>query len=299
MIYLILGIIANALLFLAFRAFPVFKIDNMQAIVVNYIVCVITGIIYTGNSFIFTNIDISSSLGWIAVSMGFLFIAGFYAASLTSQLLGVSVASVASKMSLVIPVLFSLFIMNVESKEFSLLNYTGMFLAVVSIYMASIRFGDSKKTSGKKKYLILLPFVVFLIGGAIDTLINYSNHKFLTVESQEGFPIVLFASAAVIGIVLLLFQGRKLQFKSIIGGICLGIPNFFALLFIFKALTVYENNGAVFFPIYNVGIILVSTIAAMIIFKEKLSKINFIGLGLSVLALFLLSYHEIIEYFSA
>jgi len=37
----------------------------------------------------------------------------------------------------------------------------------------------------------------------------------------------------------------------------------------------------------------------MIIFKEKLNKINYLGLTLSMIALYLLSYQEIIEYFSS
>ena len=296
MVYLFLGIFANALIFLAFRAFPIFKIHNLQAIVVNYVVCVITGIMYTGSPSILFSVDYASPTGLIAGVMGILFIAGFYSASLTSQLIGVSVTSVASKMSLVIPVLFSLFFMKIESKDFSFLNYTGIILAVVSIYLASIRKESTKNSTG---YLLLLPFAVFAFGGAIDTLINYSNHVYLTTENQESFPIILFAFAAAIGIIILIIQKRKLEIKNLLGGICLGIPNFFALLFIFKALSVFENNGAVFFPIYNVGIIIASTLGAMIIFKEKLNKINYLGLTLSMIALYLLSYQEIIEYFSS
>ena len=299
MVYLFLGIFANALIFLAFRAFPIFKIHNLQAIVVNYVVCVITGIMYTGSPSVLFSVDYASPTGLIAAVMGILFIAGFYSASLTSQLIGVSVTSVASKMSLVIPVLFSLFFMKIESKDFSFLNYAGIILAVVSIYLASIRKGSTKKSTSKLGYFLLLPFAVFVFGGAIDTLINYSNHVYLTTENQESFPIILFAFAAVIGIIILLLQRKKLEIKNLIGGICLGIPNFFALLFIFKALSVFENNGAVFFPIYNVGIIIASTLGAMIIFKEKLNKINYLGLTLSMIALYLLSYQEMIEYFSS
>lgn len=297
MIYLILGIFANAFIFLAFRAFPLFKIDNLQAIVVNYIVCVITGILYTGTPSVIIDIDYFSPLGFLSFTMGFLLIGGFYTASLTSQQIGVSVASVASKMSMVVPILFSLFFMKIESKYFSILNYCGIILAVFSIYLASTKSTEINRSSVKKSHFILLPFAVFMFGGAIDTIINISNHKYLTPATQNIFPIILFAFSAAIGIVFLIFKKEKLKLKNVIAGICLGIPNFFALLSIFKALTVFQNNGAVFFPIYNVGIILVSTIFAILIFREKLSRINYLGLGLSILALFLLSHQEIIEYF--
>jgi len=298
MIYFVLGVLANAIIFLTFRTFPHYKIDNLQAIVVNYVVCVITGIIYTGSTDVFLAVDYFSPLGVILISMGFLFIAGFYTASLTSQFIGVSVTSVASKMSMVVPILFSLLFLKIDAKDFSLWNYIGMFLAVFSIILASIRKENLIHTSIKKRYRILLPSAVFICGGAIDTIINFSNHTYLTSENREVFPIILFAFAAGIGVMIMLFKKKRLALKNVIGGVFLGIPNFFGLLFILKALSIFQNNGAVFFPIYNVGIILVSTIGAMIIFREKLSGINYTGLVLSMLALYLLSYQEIIGYFS-
>ncbi len=298
MIYVILGIVANVLLFLAVRSFSIFKIDSLQAIVVNYYVCVVTGLIFIGKPTILLDVDFGASWSWFALFIGLLLVAGFYVTALTAQLLGVTVASVASKMSMVFPILFSLFFMKIESKSFSFLNYSGMALAVFSIYLSSIRKGDKSDLKVSRKYLLLLPFAVFIIGGLIDTLINYSNQYLVTTENEDVFPISLFASAAFIGTIALFFQRKKLEWKNIIGGIYLGIPTYFAVYLVFKALTVFQNNGAVFFPIYNVGIILLSSFAAMILFKERLSKINFLGLGLSVIALFFLSYQEIIHYFT-
>lgn len=206
MVYLILGIIANALIFLAFRSFSIFKMDNLQAIVVNYYVCVFTGLIFIGKPTILLSVDFGASWSWFALFMGLLLVVGFYAASLTAQLLGVSVTSVASKMSMVFPILFSLFFMNIESKSFTILNYLGMALAVFSIYLSSIRKDAKSNLKVRRKYFLLLPFVVFIVGGLIDTFINYSNHSLMTAENEEVFPIFLFASAALIGTIFLFFQ---------------------------------------------------------------------------------------------
>ena len=297
MIYLILGITVNAAIFLAFRSFSIWKIDNMQAIAVNYVVCVFVGMLFIENPSILYTIDYSGMWSWVALSIGFMLVIGFYAASLTSQLLGVSVASVASKMSMMFPVLFSLFFMKIESKEFTFFNYTGMALALIAIYLSSIRKSNDSKVIHSKRYLLLLPFVVFLAGGLIDIGLNYSNHSLITTENLGAFTIVLFAGAAVSGLFLLFIQKRKFQMKNLIGGAGLGIINYFSLFFVLKALTAFDNNGAVFYPIYNVGIIMMSSFAAMLLFSERLSKTNFIGLALSVLALFLLSYQEVIAYF--
>lgn len=297
MFYLIAGIVANVLIFLAFRTFPIFKIDNLQAIVVNYFVCVITGLIFIDNLESLRSIDLTATWSWVAVFIGLLLVLGFYVATITAQQMGVSITSVASKMSMVFPIIFSLLILKVDSKEFSIFNYLGMILAVLSIYLGSLRSGTKEVVKLSKASMFLLPFGVFVAGGLIDISINYSNHVLINADNQEVFPIVLFGGAAIIGSFLLIFQKKKFERRSLIGGLYLGIFNFLSLYFVLKALTAFQNNGAVFYPIYNVGIILLSSILAIIIFREKLSKINVVGLALSILALFLLSYQEIIAYF--
>lgn len=297
MLYLIAGIVSNVMIFLAFRTFSIFKINNVQAIVVNYFVCVFTGLIFVGKPAVLQTIDLYASWSWAAIFLGLLLVLGFYAATVTAQTMGVSITSVASKMSMVFPILFSLFFMKIESKEFSFFNYLGMFLAVLAIYLGSLRKARGHIIDLEKRYMFLLPFAVFVIGGLIDVTINYSNHKLIDESNKDVFPIVLFVSAALLGSIVVLYRRQKFEVKNIIGGFFLGISNYFSLYFVLKALTVFQNNGAVFYPIYNVGIILLSSVLAMIIFKEKLSAINFLGLALSIIALFLLSHQEIIDYF--
>jgi drug/metabolite transporter (DMT)-like permease len=300
MIYLIFGIFTNAAIFLVFRAFSIFKIDNMQAIVFNYLFCVITALILIENPSVLTSANYLDSWSLVAAFIGILLVIGFYAASLTSQLLGVSVVSVASKMSMMFPVLFSLFFMKIAITAFTLWNYAGMLLALIAIYLSSVkRNSGESKSLHRKGYLLLLPFTVFLAGGLIDIGLNYSNHRLITAENVGVYTVVLFAGAAVSGIFSLFFQKGKFQLKNLLGGVVLGICNYLSLYFVLKALTAFDNNGAVFYPIYNVGIIMVASFTAMILFKEKLSKINFIGLTMAVLALFLLSYQDILDYFTA
>ena len=298
MLYLIFGIICNALLFMAFRSFAVFKINNLQAIVINYYVCVLTGLVYTRKYSFFINADYSGKWPLYALVIGALLVLGFYVATLNAQLIGAAVTSVASKMSLVIPVIFSLFYLKIEVQQFTIFNYAGIILALLAILLGSIKKNDGGKKATSTMVMILLPFAVFVAGGIIDTLINYSNYAILKPRTAEAFPIFIFTASALVGTILLFFSKEKLRFRNVIGGIYLGIPNFFALAFGFKALSFFDNNGAVFFPIYNVGIILVSALLAIGLFNEKFTKVNLVGLGLSFVALFLLSYQEIITYFS-
>jgi hypothetical protein len=118
MYYLIGGILANVCIFLAFRTFPVFKIDNLQAIVVNYMVCVFIGLFRIDGMDALSSVEFSAAWTWVAALIGLMLVLGFYFATITAQKMGVSITSVASKVSLVLPVLFSLLVMKVDAREF-------------------------------------------------------------------------------------------------------------------------------------------------------------------------------------
>ena len=90
---------------------------------------------------------------------------------------------------------------------------------------------------------------------------------------------------------------KKVAFrpKDILAGILLGIPNYFSIYFQLKALSAFDNNGAIVYPSLNIGIIIGSTLAAVLIFKERLSRVNQVGVALAVVVIFLLSHQEIVK----
>jgi len=81
----------------------------------------------------------------------------------------------------------------------------------------------------------------------------------------------------------------KITGRNIIGGIALGIPNFFSIYFLVMAL---RNNGfesSTIFTINNVAIVLVSTFLGIILFKEKLITKNWIGIILAIISILLVA----------
>jgi len=241
-------------------------------------------------------LDTSANWFYLSIALGFIFIGTFYLMARTTQLRGVSVASVASKMSLAIPVIFSLFILKLGTNDLDIWNYTGIILAFVAILLVSKKKANplTNKQPLTLKY-IALPLAVFLLGGVIDTTLNYANHHFVTESTEPIFPIFIFGFAFIIGLVTALAQGVKFRKKDILGGIYLGVPNYFSIYFQLKALSAFDNNGAILYPSLNIGIIIISTLAAVLLFKEKLSKINMIGVVLAVVVILLLSHQEILK----
>lgn len=296
MFYLLLTILANVAIFMAFRSFTKFDIKTFPAIITNYGVCVITGILYTGFNHVSHETDTSAPWFYYAMALGLVFVSTFYLMARTTQLRGVAVATVASKMSLAIPVVFSLFILKLGTNTLDNWNYLGIVLAFFAIIMVSKKKTESigQKQALTLKY-IALPLSVFILGGVIDTSLNYANHHYITEATEAVFPIFIFGFAFVFGLIIAIVKKVKFRRKDIIGGLYLGIPNYFSIYLQLKALSAFDNNGAILYPSLNIGIIIVSTLTAILLFKEKLSRINVIGVVLAIIVILLLSHQEILK----
>lgn len=286
MIYLLLSIIASTLIFITFKLFERFKINILQAIVINYIIAFITGIIaYDGT----VTLSQLPKLDWFyyTLALGALFIIVFILMAITTQRSGLSVVSVATKMSVVIPVLFGLFYYN---ESLGALKLIGIGLALIAVYLSSIK---TNKGINIDRKLILLPILVFIGSGIIDTSIKFLEDTYVAQNDVPLFSAIIFLAAAIIGGFILLIQvinsKFKFEFKNIIAGICLGVPNYFSIFFLVKTLRSDILDSSGIFTINNVAIVTLSTLAGIALFNENLLKKNWIGIGMAILSIILIS----------
>ena len=296
--YLILTIIMNIGIFLSFRSYSRMGINTLNAIVINYLVCVLTGIFFYGRNLIENTFILSESWILFPIALGAVFILTFFLMAITTQKYNVAVATISSKMSMLIPVIFSIYVFKLVGTKFDIFNFTGLIFGIASIILCSIRPKGAGKFTWTRKYLLLIPAFVFLASGLIDTSLNYMNAFLITSAQKPVLPVIIFSSAFISGAIILIVRREKINKKDLIGGIYLGIPNYFSLYFLLLTLSSFNNNGAVVYPILNVGIIVSSSMAAFFIFNDKLIKQNIIGMVLAVIAIFLISYQDIILYFS-
>ncbi|WP_428740304.1 EamA family transporter [Tenacibaculum sp.] len=283
MIYLALSVLISSLLFVVFKLFDVFKVSTIHAIVVNYAIALSFGIINSEAKISVTDIPQQS---WFfgATCLGFLFITVFNVMGITAQRNGLSVASVAGKMSVVIPVVIGIFLYN-ESIGF--VKVIGIMLALIAVYLSSAK----SDTSPVKFKNLLFPLLLFLGSGSIDTLLKYVETTYVSAESVPFFLATIFGCAFIFGsffvIIQLLDQKFKFHWKSIVGGIALGIPNYYSMEFLLKALQTKGLESSTVFTINNVSVVILTTVCALLFFKEKLIKKNWIGIGLAIISILL------------
>jgi drug/metabolite transporter (DMT)-like permease len=302
MLYFILAVLFTVALYLIMRAYPQYQVNSFHAIVFNYYACVGTGLLLTPDLSTFEKIEWAAQGTLLTLALGTLFVIAFMLIGLTAQKVSVTAASLAGNMSLVIPVLFGLFIFHNNNKTFTVINYLGLMVALLALALGAIQKAPDQsqkvKTNASTSTLMwLLPVLTFFASGTNNTLINFLSSRYYTPSETTVFMIIACIGAVLVGTALLIYKivvgGEKLQFRSIIGGLLLGVPNFLSLYFLLLALASFGNSAAFVFPIYNILTMLVSSLAAWLLYKERLSNTNRLGLFFAVLAIILISYQEL------
>jgi drug/metabolite transporter (DMT)-like permease len=289
LLYLVAALIFNVLVSAILKMFSRYGINSLQAIVTNYCICVVTGCLFTGNM-PFTAATLHTSwLPW-AVLMGVSFITIFNLTAHCTNVDGMTTTVMASKLSLVIPVICSVLLYN---DKLNIGKVTGIMLAFPAVYL-STRSNDKND----KPLNLFWPALLFVLSGSLDTLVNFIQASFLpTADAQAACTIVCFATAGATGIiiVLVLLALKKITFewKNIIAGICLGIPNFFSIYYLVRGLNSNSFQSSATIPLFNISILVATTLAAMLFFKEKAGKWRLIGLALASLAILLIAFGDI------
>lgn len=226
----------------------------------------------------------------LAGILGLCFVCIFSLMAYTTQKAGATVTSVSGRMSLVIPVLFGILYLGQTAGA---LKVTGIAVALPAVFFASVK-GDGKMNM---KYFYL-PFLLFFGNGLVDLLISYSQHHYVTEEKSPLFTFCLFAAAFTIGLVYYLVSGsyrnaRNRPGITVTGGIILGLFNYLSLFSAIGALNSGMLESSVFFPFNNIGIIVTTAIGSWLIFREKLSVMNWLGIILGVIAIILTGWEAL------
>lgn len=281
MIYLLLSVLSSIGIFVIFKLFDKYKINTLQAIVVNYVAAFALGF-----SFYDKPIELALLVNetWFlaAIGLGFLFITIFNVMALTAQKNGLSVVSVASKMSVIIPIVFGIYVYN-ESVGFQ--KVIGIVLALIAVFFTSVK----QKHTAILSQSIYLPIILFFGSGIIDTSVNHFAPK----DNMQLFLATIFGIAGIIGILIICYKSIKMKsnfkIKTIPFGIILGVLNYCSMYFLLKALRVDGFESSSIFTINNVAIVAISTLVGLFLFKENISHKNWAGILVAIISIILVT----------
>ncbi len=285
MIFLIASIIVSTLFGISFKVISIKKINSFQTIIINYIVAGSLGFITTKSDVTPLNVFQQSWFG-VAVGLGIVFIGSLFVIAETTSKYGISVAQVANRMSVVVPITIAILYYG---DNLTVFKVVGIILAIAAVYLVSHKEGSSKSS---QKFWWLFPLIIFICSGIIDSSINYAQRNLLNDTDFDAFLSTIFSTAFVFGAIVLLYQllikKETFETRAIPAGIILGVINFGTMYFIIMALNSNIIEASSLFPINNLSILTLSTIISVLVYKEKLSQKNWIGIGLSLAAIIIL-----------
>lgn len=288
MIFLILAILFSTGVFVAMRLFKRFGLDNHQALMWNYVFATGTGFVVCES---YETIPQIVAEPWFGLSIltGFWFIFTYLLMTASTQRSGVTVTSLSSKLSVVLPILAGVIFLH---EKLNLVASVGIVLALVALVL--VVGGRNNKTDGRdvsRKVSMILPIFIFFGTGTGDILMKITEQQ--NTVGNLGFMIAfIYFVALVFGIIIVvwdLVKGKsKWEWKNAAGGIGLGVINYFSTYCVYYAMRCFDN--VVLFPIYNIGVVSLTALTGWLLFKEKLTWKNYLGLAIAIIAVILIAF---------
>ena len=221
------------------------------------------------------------------IGLGFAFIFIFTLTGKVTKLSGVVTASISMKLSFVIPVVIAMFLYN---DSITILKIIGILSAIIAVYLIAYEKEKTTETKVINSNKLIYPFLIFIGAGLCDTIFNYIQKKLMPVGWDHQITILTFVSAAISGIALHFYKRELYQWKNVIAGFVLGVPNYFSLYFLLKTLDSLKMESSVIFPINNLGIVCVSAFAGFVFFKEKFNQRKLIGFILAITSIIIIGF---------
>jgi drug/metabolite transporter (DMT)-like permease len=292
MIALLFSILASSFIFVLFKLFPKFKIDTFQAIVFNYITAFCCGIFLFGHDWRWEALEKGH---WVTYAFGaaLLFISLFLLMGLSSQKNGVGQTSIAVKMSMGLSILLIIFFINRANQTVTIGMISGFLLACLGVFLSSYESQKLDKINHSKWML----FVLFIGSSMLDVILN-------AVEQYEkqNISVALFSAfglglAGAFGIIVLLIQlianKTKFQFRNVIAGIFLGIPNYFSIYLLMLSYSSSGLDGSTVLTITNVSVVLLTSLIGFMAFNEHLTRQKIIGLLAAIAAILVIYFTNV------
>lgn len=283
MIYLILSICCSVTVAVLLKLAKRYQINVAQAVLWNYLSAIILGYI-----FFRPDLDtISKTPSTVVLAIGIILPVLFLLLAASVRHIGIVKTDIAQRLSLFIPILAAFYLFG---EHFNQLKIAGLIVGFIAIFLTMIR----KSTVKSEAYAYLYPIFVFIGFGVIDVLF-----KKLALDQSIPYTsslLVVFGISFTVAAGILLYNAvvkkEKVQLVNFACGLVLGCFNFGNILFYMKAHRAMAENPSTVFAAMNMGVILLGSCIGILVFKEKVSKLNYVGIAMALVAILLITLSQ-------
>ena len=303
MVYLLFAILFGSLFSVVLKICQRAQIDTQQVILFNY-----------SSAFLLTLIPLvfrvvgpvgvpvqdfllrPASIG-ACVLQGILFLTGFSIMDRCTLRCGVALTTASARASLILPVLLSWMLLAQPAPSWLAV---GLILAAMTLIVlpsgkdsSATDSSAAPQSRGKAALALIAVFIAF---GLSDFTLKLAQHSVEPVSAGDSvlmnrqldaLTCVIFLMASIAGLVVCLVSGsfrkHKVGWRSLLAGLALGVINIVCTSCSLKALSVLATGT--FYPLYNIGIVVVATLIGVLFFKEKLRPLQIAGLAVAVAAI--------------
>ncbi|RKS14483.1 EamA family transporter [Flavobacterium sp. 120] len=278
MLFLILSIICSVTVGVIFKVARKYTISHTQIVAWNYVFA--GTLCYLSFSPDLNTME-STAPWWLYITIGVLLPSIFLFLAASIKHMGIVKTDAAQRLSLFIPILAAWLLFK---EEFNMLKISAFVLAIPALLLILTK--NTENTKNKWGY----PAVVLIGFGVIDILFKQIATYTSLPYTTSLFVILGIAMCIMFTVVAyeVIFKQVTLNIHNILFGALVGIFNFGNILFYLKAHQEFSKNPSTVFAGMNMGVIIIGSLVGVLIFKEKLSKMNFIGLFLALIAIVLI-----------
>ena len=278
MLFLVLSILCSVIVGVIFKITRKYDNNPTQIVAFNYI----TALALCYFTFAPDLTEVHTTAPWnIYLAVGILLPVVFLFLIASIKYMGIVKTDAAQRLSLFIPILAAWFIFK---EDFNLYKIIGLIVGFVALLF--ILKKQSQNTENKWIY----PAIVLLGFGVIDIL--FKQIALYTALPYTTSLFIVFDIALAVSLLVVVYEVTlkkvKLNYKNILFGGLVGVFNFGNILFYLKAHKAFSENPSTVFAGMNIGVIILGSLVGILFFKEKLSKINFAGLFLALIAIVLI-----------
>lgn len=284
MLFLVLSIICSVIVGVIFKITRKYNTNPIQIVAFNYVFALIL-------CYVTFSPDISqvhATAPWnIYIAIGILLPVVFLFLIASIKHMGIVKTDAAQRLSLFIPILAAWFIFKEDFNTYKLIGLLIGFVALLFIL---------RKNTGNDQNKWIYPTVVLLGFGVIDIL--FKQVALYTALPYTTSLFVIFDIALAVSLLVVIYYSVikkvKLELKNILFGGLVGLFNFGNILFYLKAHKAFSENPSTVFAGMNLGVIVLGSLIGLLFFKEKLSKINFVGIFLALMAIIFIVFSQLV-----